>query len=103
MVQGAMEHRVDLFSLPKEASLVDLKTGTTIWQGAAQASSSENQQQQQGGLAAVLISAVSKQVLASTFDDGHRYAGIATDRLLATGVPNNGLLYGPRSPNFQKD
>ena len=86
-----------------QGRLVDLKTGTTLWQGAAQASSSENQQQQQGGLAAVLISAVIKQVLASTFDDGHRYAGIATDRLLATGVPNNGLLYGPRSPNYRKD
>jgi hypothetical protein len=41
--------------------------------------------------------------LASTFDDSHRYAGTATERLLATGVPNNGLLYGPRSPNYGKD
>ena len=56
-----------------------------------------------GELAAVLIAPVIKQVLASTFDDGHRYAGIATDTLLATGVPNNGLLYGPRSPNYRKD
>ena len=43
-----------------QGQLVDLKTGTTLWQRAAQASSSENQQQQQGGLAAVLISAVIK-------------------------------------------
>lgn len=86
-----------------EGKLTDLKTGSTLWQGAAQASSKENEQQQQGGLAAVLISAVIKQVLASTFDDSHRYAGIATERLLATGAPTNGLLYGPRSPNYGKD
>ena len=54
-------------------------------------------------MAAVLISSVIKQVLASIFDDCHRYAGVTTDRLLATGVPNNGLLYGPGSPNYRKD
>lgn len=86
-----------------QGKLVDLKTGATLWQGAAQASSVEGEQQQQGGLAALLISAVVKQVLASTFDNSHKYSGIATERLLATGVPNNGLLYGPRSPNYGKD
>lgn len=86
-----------------QGKLMDLKTGATLWQGAAQASSAENEQQQQGGLAAVLISAVIKQVLASTFDDSHRYSGVATERLLATGVPTDGLLYGPRSPNYGKD
>ena len=86
-----------------QGKLVDLKTGATLWQGVAQASSVENEQQQQGGWAAMLITAVIKQVLASTFDDSHRYSGMATDRLLATGLPNNGLLYGPRSPNYGKD
>ena len=86
-----------------QGKLVDLKTGATFWQGAAQASSVENEQQQQGVLAAMLITAVIKQVLASTFDNSHKYSGIATERLLVTGVPNNGLLYGPRSPNYGKD
>jgi len=86
-----------------QGKLVDLKTGTTLWQGAAQASSTEGEQQQQGGLAAVLISAVVKQVLASTFDNSHKFSGIATERLLATGEKTNGLLYGPRSPNYLKD
>lgn len=86
-----------------QGKLVDLKTGATLWQGAAQASSVEGEQQQQGGLAAVLLSAVIKQVLASTFDNSHKYSGIASERLLVTGVPNNGLLYGPRSPNYGKD
>ncbi|MFM6990820.1 MAG: DUF799 domain-containing protein [Rhodoferax sp.] len=86
-----------------QGTLVDLKTGTTLWQGSAQASSEEGQQQQQGGLAGMLISAVVKQVLASTFDNSHRYATIATDRLLGVdGMPNR-LLYGPRSPNYGKD
>ena len=86
-----------------EGKLMDLKTGAILWQGMAQASSAEQQQQQQGGLAGLLIAAIVKQVLASTFEDGHRYSGVATERLLATGVPRNGLLYGPRSPNFGKD
>jgi hypothetical protein len=86
-----------------QGKLVDLKSGATLWQGAAQASSVENEQQQQGGLAAMLITAVIKQVLASTFDDSHRYSGMATDRLLATGEKSNGLLFGPRSPNYGKD
>lgn len=51
----------------------------------APSSENQQQQQQQGGVAAVFISAVIKQVVASTFDYGHRYAGIATARLLATG------------------
>ena len=68
-----------------------------------QASSVKNQQQQQGGLAAMQITAVIKQVLASTFDDSHRYSGMATDRLLATGEKSNGLLFGPRSPSYGKD
>lgn len=90
-------------SVQVQGKLVDLKTGATLWQGSAQASSEEGQQQQQGGLAGLLISAVVKQVLASTFDNSHKYSGIATERLLGVdGMPNR-LLYGPRSPNYGKD
>jgi hypothetical protein len=85
-----------------QGKLVDLKTGATLWQGAAQASSVEGEQQQ-GGLGALLVSAIIKQVLASTFDNSHKYSGIATERLLATGEKSNGLLFGPRSPNYGKD
>ena len=86
-----------------QGKLVDLKTGATLWQGAAQASSVEGEQQQQGGLGALLVAAIIKQVLASTFDNSHKYSGIATERLLATGEKSNGLLFGPRSPNYGKD
>jgi hypothetical protein len=88
-----------------QARLVDLKNGKTLWTGAAQASSAEGEQQQQGGLAAVLIAAVVKQVLASTFDQSHKYAGVASERLLNAGTPGrrDGILFGPRSPNYGKD
>ena len=86
-----------------QGKLVDLKTGATLWEGAAQASSVEAEQQQQGGLGALLVSAIVKQVLASTFDNSHKYSGMATERLLATGEKSNGLLFGPRSPNYGKD
>ena len=86
-----------------QGKLVDLKSGATLWQGAAQASSVEGEQQQQGGLGALLVSAIVKQVLASTFDNSHKYSGMATERLLATGEKSNGLLFGPRSPNYGKD
>lgn len=86
-----------------EGKLVDLKNGALLWSGAAQASSLEKEQNQQGGLAVILISAVIKQVIASSREDGHRYAEVATGRLFATGTSNNGLLYGPRSPNYGKD
>jgi hypothetical protein len=85
-----------------QANLVDLKTGKTLWTGEARASSSESNGQQQGGLAGLLITAIIKQITASTFDQSHQIAGVATSRLLSAGQ-KNGLLYGPRSPNYGKD
>lgn len=84
-----------------DAKLVDLKTGKLLWQGSASASSEEGQNQQ-GGLAVLLISAIVKQVMATALDQSHQIAGVATTRLLSAGMPN-GLLYGPRSPNYGKD
>lgn len=85
-----------------QANLVDLKTGKTLWTGMAQASSAESNNQNQGGLAVLLISAIIKQIVATTTDRSHQIAGVATARLLSTGQ-KNGLLYGPRSPNYGKD
>lgn len=85
-----------------QAKLVDLKTGRLLWTGSASASSEEGNSQQQGGLAALLITAIVKQVIATTSDQSHKIAGVATTRLLAAGRPN-GVLYGPRSPNYGKD
>lgn len=85
-----------------EAKLVDLKTGKLLWTGSASASSEEGQNQQQGGLAGLLISAIVKQVMANVLDQSHQVAGITTARLLSPGMLN-GVLYGPRSPNYGKD
>lgn len=85
-----------------EAKLVDLKTGKLLWTGSASASSEEGQNQQQGGLAGLLISAIVKQVMANVLDQSHQVAGVTTARLLSPGM-RNGVLYGPRSPNYGKD
>ncbi len=85
-----------------EARLVDLKTGKLLWTGAATASSEEGQSQSQGGLAGLLITAIVKQIMATTTDQGHRIAAVTSARLLSPGTPN-GVLYGPRSPNYGKD
>lgn len=86
-----------------DAKLVDLKTGKQLWTGSASASSEEGQNnQQQGGLAGLLIAAIVKQVLASTTDQSHKIAGMTANRLMSAGQ-KNGLLYGPRSPNYGKD
>jgi hypothetical protein len=84
-----------------QAKLVDLKTGKQLWVGSASASSEEGQSQQPGGLAGLLIGAIVKQVLATTMDQSHQVAGATTNRLLS--AQPNGVLYGPRSPNYGKD
>lgn len=85
-----------------EAKLVDLKTGKLLWTGTASASSEEGQNQQQGGLVGLLVTAIVKQVMATALDQSHQVAGIATTRLMSAGVVN-GILFGPRSPNYGKD
>lgn len=85
-----------------EAKLVDLRSGKLLWTGKASASSEEGQGQNQGGLVGLLVTAVIKQVMANVTDQSHRVGGVAAARLLTAGQPN-GILHGPRSPNFGKD
>lgn len=82
-----------------EAHIVDLRTGETLWKGAATASSAEQSQQSQGGLAGLLITALVKQIVSTSIDESYRYAGVAGYRLL-NASRHNGVLPGPRSPNF---
>ena len=50
----------------------------------------------------MLVKAVVSQVLNTATDASYKYAGMANQRLL--GAPQkNGVLFGPRSPNYQKD
>lgn len=84
-----------------EAKLVDLRDGQLLWEGSASASSAEQQNNSQGGLIGLLVKAVVEQIIASSTDRSHPMAGIASQRLLVAGRVN-GLLYGPRSPNYGK-
>jgi len=84
-----------------EGRLVDLKTGEVLWKGSAFASSAEQQQQNQGGPLGLLVAAVVKQIIGTATDASFNFAGIANRRLLTPQY--NGVLPGPRSPNYGKD
>jgi hypothetical protein len=92
----ASETRVEV-----EGRIVDLRSGELLWQGAAVASSAEQQQQAQGGLVGLLVTALVNQIVGTATDASYNYAGIANQRML--GAPRyNGVLPGPRSPNYGK-
>lgn len=82
------------------AKLVDLKTGTLLWEGKASASNNEGGNNGGGGLIGALVAAAVKQIINSTTDAAHPVAGVANARLLSAGM-TNGLLYGPRSVKYQ--
>jgi len=85
-----------------EGRLVDLRSGTTLWEGVATASSSEGNNNSGGGIVGLLVKAVVNQIADSLSNRGHAIAGLTSNRLLAAGRPN-GILYGPRSPMYLKD
>jgi hypothetical protein len=92
----ASETRVEI-----EGRIVDLRSGELLWQGKAFASSAEEQQQSQGGLVGLLVTAIVKQIIGTATDASYKYAGIANQRMLGA-TRYNGVLPGPRSPNFGK-
>jgi hypothetical protein len=85
-----------------QAKLVDLKTGKLLWDGTAFASSEEGKGQQQGGLLGALVTAIVTQVIATSTDQSHAVARVATERLLSAST-YNGVLHGPRSPDYGKE
>jgi hypothetical protein len=82
-----------------QASLIDTRSGTTLWAGNAPASDAEGKQNQ-NGLVGLLIQGIINQVANSVSDPGYRIGRIANQRLLNTGT--RGLLPGPRSPKFEQ-
>jgi len=84
-----------------EAKLVDLRSGKLLWEGSASASSAEQNGNSQGGIIGLLVKAVVDQIISASTDRSHPMAGLASQRLLAAGRPN-GVLFGPRSPNYGK-
>lgn len=83
-----------------EATLVDIRTGTVLWQKTATASSAEGRSNQSGLLGALVEAAVS-QVVETVADTGFDISAITSNRLFSAEI-HNGLLYGPRSPKFNQ-
>ena len=84
-----------------EAQLVDLRSGAPIWTGTATASSEEGKNNNQG-LAGLLVSAIVNQIASNVVDQSHNIGKITSARLLSGGL-KNGVLYGPRSPNYMTE
>lgn len=84
-----------------EAKLVDLRSGATLWSGAATASSAEGDSNN-GGLIGMLVKAAIRQIVETVSSQGHIIASRTSARLLSAGRPN-GILYGPRSPMYLKE
>lgn len=82
------------------AKLVDLCNGKVLWTGNATASDSENDNNN-GGIIGMLVQAAVKQISSTISDKGHDIAGLTSYRLLSASQ-TDGLLYGPRSPNYGK-
>lgn len=80
--------------------LVDLKTGQLLWDGAARAQDGGNSNQ--GSLAAMLVTAVVKQIAGTVSDKGFKVAALTSNTLLSAGR-DRGLLWEPRSPEFGKE
>jgi hypothetical protein len=77
-----------------QARLVDLRTGTLLWEGKASASSAEQNNNSQGGLIGLLVTALVDQIASNLSDRSYQIAGLAGNRLV--NAPN-GLLPGPRA------
>ena len=84
------------------ARLVDVHSGAVLWTGEATASSSENSGAGGGGLVGLLVQAVVEQILSNVTDQSYVIARLTCVRLLSAGS-YNGVLYGPRSPNYEEN
>jgi hypothetical protein len=85
-----------------QARLVDLRSGQTLWTGAASASNDEGGNNNGGGLIGALVGSIVKQVIHSVTDSGHPVAGVTANRLLRSGW-RGAILWGPHSPWYGKD
>lgn len=81
------------------ATLVDLRSGTVLWQDNATASSAETRGNSGGGIIGMLVEAAMHQILETVTDAGFDIAALASNRLLSS-ESHNGLLHGPRSAKY---
>ena len=89
-------------SVAADAKLVDLKTGSTLWQGNARQVIDSNQSS--GGIISQMVNALVNQVVNHSRDFGHDVSANVNQQMFQpNSTVGNALLFGPRSPNFQKD
>ncbi|CAM3970515.1 DUF799 domain-containing protein [Bordetella muralis] len=81
-----------------DATLIDLRSGTKLWQGSRTLVHSNNNSG--GGIIGMLVQAVVDQVVNTLSDRSYDVAGMADNQLLSAGQPG-GMLYGPRSPHYE--
>lgn len=83
-----------------KGTLVDLRTGKTLWTGDGYADDRNNNYS--GNALEQLITAAVKQIIDNINDKGFRVAEYADSNLIRAGY-NGGLLYGPYHPSYGKD
>lgn len=89
-------------SVEADAKLVDLNTGSTLWQGNARQVVPSNQSG--GGVIGLMVNALINQVVNHSIDFGHNVSASVNQQMFQpNAVVGNALLFGPRSPNFKKD
>jgi hypothetical protein len=82
-----------------KARLVDVPTGTTLWEGSMQVAQGSGDSG--GGLIGMLITAAVAQMIESSGDSAHALAAQANTQMIFN--PNNGLLLGPYHPDYDAD
>ena len=82
-----------------EANLVDVKTGTTLWEGKTlcQVNSGDSG----GGLIGAVVTAAISQIINSSTDQAHGICPAANMQLLT--VKDQGLLYGTYHPQYMTE
>jgi len=82
-----------------EATLIDVKTGSTLWENKTihQVSSGDSG----GGLIGAAVSAAVTQILNSSIDQAHAICPVANAQLLQT--KDRGLLLGPYHPEYSTE
>ncbi|MEN8406548.1 DUF799 domain-containing protein [Acinetobacter seifertii] len=86
-----------------DAKLVDLKTGDVIWTGEKKLSQSSSDNN--SGLLGAVVGALVEQISSNFNDRAYPIAGMVNAQLFTPTPysPGTGLLYGPRSPQYQQD
>jgi len=82
-----------------KAKLVDIPTGTTLWEGGAQVAQGSGDSG--GGIIGMLITAAVAQMINSTADSAHPLAAQANTQMVFD--PNHGFLLGPYHPGHEAD